>query len=119
MNRKRELTKQYKASPPPMGVYAVRNLANGRVFVGASMNVEAAMNRHRFELNLNTHRQPELLRDWRQFGADQMRFEVLDIVKQREDPTFDYRAELASMLTLWSDEFGCGGDSDNQILQGT
>ncbi|MEO7851372.1 MAG: GIY-YIG nuclease family protein [Rubrivivax sp.] len=96
-----------------------RRVVNRRVFVGASMNVDAAINRHRFELNLSGHRNRELLRDWQQVGADNMRFEVLDLIKPRDDPAFDYRVELASMLALWSDELGCGGDSDNQILRST
>jgi hypothetical protein len=119
MSTQRELTKKYKASLPPMGVYVVRNLVNRRVFVGASLNVDAAMNRHRFELNLNGHRNRELLRDWQQFGADNMRFEVLDLIKKRDDSAFDYKAELASMLAMWSEELGCGGDSDNRILKWT
>jgi hypothetical protein len=119
MSANRELTKRYKASHPPMGVYVIRNLVNQRVFVGASMNVDAAMNRHRFELGLNHHRNRILLRDWQQFGADNMRFEVIDLVKKNDDPAFDYKAELASMLALWSEEFGCRDGSENQILQNT
>ncbi len=116
---KRELTKRYKASLPPMGVYVIRNRVNGRVFIGASLNVDAAINRHRFELRLNSHRHRDLLRDWQQFGADNMRFEVLDLIGKQDDPAFDYPAELATMLALWSEELGCGGDSDNLVLQNT
>lgn len=119
MSTKRELTKQYKASLPPMGVYVIRNLVNQRVYIGASLNVDAAMNRHRFELNLNGHRNRELLRDWQQVGADNMCFEVIDLIKQQDDPAFDYKVELTSMLALWSEELGCGGNSDNPVLKRT
>ena len=75
---KRGLTKQYKEVGPPMGVYAIRNLANHRVFVGASLNVEGALNRHRFELRMKAHRNKRLLEDWLRWGADNFCFEVID-----------------------------------------
>jgi hypothetical protein len=59
---KRSLTRQYKETPPPMGVYVIRNLATGRVRVRASMNLEGAINRDRFELGLKSH----LLEPWRE-----------------------------------------------------
>lgn len=99
-----ELRRQYKEAHPPMGVYAIRNLATGRCFVQASMNVEAAMNRDRFELRFKGHRNPELQRDWLAHGSEHFRFEVLDLLKKRVDPAFDYKAELASTLALWREE---------------
>ena len=87
-----------------MGVYAIRNLNTGQCYVLASMNVEAAMNRDRFELRFKGHRNTELQRDWLAYGADQFHFEVLDVLKKRVDPTFDYKAELASTLALWREE---------------
>lgn len=99
-----ELKRQYLQAHPPMGVYAIRNLATGRCEVHASMNVEAAMNRVRFELARKQHRNAQLLREWLEFGPDNFRFEVLDLVKKREDPAFDYRAELDALLALWREE---------------
>lgn len=99
-----ELRRQYKEAHPPMGVYAIRNLRTGQCYVQASMNVEAAMNRDRFELRFKRHRNSELLRDWLAQGADHFRFEVLDLLKKREEPDFDYKAELALTLALWREE---------------
>jgi len=99
-----ELKRQYKEAHPPMGVYAIRNLATGQCYVQASMNVEAAMNRDRFELGFKGHRNLELQRDWLAHGADHFRFEVLDLLKKRVDPAFDYKSELASTLALWREE---------------
>ncbi len=99
-----ELKRQYKEAHPPMGVYAIRNLATDQCYVQASMNVEAAMNRDRFELGFKGHRNTALQRDWLAHGADHFRFEVLDLLKKREAPDFDYKAELASTLVLWREE---------------
>lgn len=102
---KRELTRQYKESPPAMGVYAIRNLATGKVCLGASLNLEGAMNRDRFELNQKGHRNKALLRDWLALGADGFAFEVIDTLKRRDDPGIDYRPELDALLALWTEDF--------------
>lgn len=101
-----ELKKQYRETPPSMGVYAIRSLSSGRMIVEASMNVHAAMNRARFELDRKSYRDKQLQQDWLAFGPDHCRFEVIDLVKQREDPAFDYKAELAGLLTMWREELG-------------
>lgn len=98
-----ELKRQYKEAPPPMGVWAIRNLTTGRVVVAASMNVHAAINRARFELARAAHRDKLLQHAWTA-DASAIHFEVMDTLKLREDPAFDYRAELAGMLALWREE---------------
>ena len=89
-----------------MGVYAIRSLSSGRVIVEASMNMRAAMNRARFELDRKAYRDKQLQADWLAFGPDHFRFEVVDIVRQRTDPAFDYKAELAALLAMWREELG-------------
>ena len=102
----RELRRRYKEDPPTGGVYAIRNLANGRLLVGSSANPEGALHRARFELQLGGHRDRLLQQDWQQFGPDAFRFELVDRLKQNEDPAFDARAELQGLLALWRAELG-------------
>lgn len=101
-----ELKKQYRETPPPMGVYAIRSLSSSCVIVEASMNVHAAMNRARFELDRKAYRNKQLQQDWSAFGPDNCRFEIIDLVKRRDDPAFDYKAELAGLLAMWREELG-------------
>lgn len=103
---RRERIREYKDTFPSMGIYAVRNTATGRVWLGKSQNVEGALNRIRFELNMRGCRTPTLLEEWQRFGAASFAFEVLDRVKRREDPSFDYEAELQALLELWQAELG-------------
>lgn len=108
---KRALTRQYKESPRPAGIYAIRNRANARVYVAGSLDVEGAMNRARFELNLRSHRNKALLQDWLAHGAAHFSFEVVDRVKERDnDPAFDRAAELEKLLALWQEELQCFGE---------
>jgi hypothetical protein len=113
----RELTKQYKEAGPPMGVYAIRNLATRRILLGASLNVDGALNRHRFELRMKAHRNKGLLDDWLRYGADSFRFEVVDTLKKSDDPSFDCPGELAALLAMWTEELGCHGERAYQPMQ--
>lgn len=101
---RRELTRQYKQAFAPMGVYAVRCDAAHLLRLGSSRNAEGALNRLRFELARGAHRDRALQHAWNRFGAEAFRLEVIDRVKQRDDPAFDYDAELAALLALWQAE---------------
>jgi hypothetical protein len=101
---RRARIRDYKDAFPPMGIYAVRNTVTGRVWLGASTNVEGMLNRIRFQLKLGGHRDASLAADWKKHGPEAFSFEVLDRVKQRADPDFDYAAELQTMLQLWRAE---------------
>lgn len=110
VSHRRELSKQYKDTGPRMGIYAIRNNAGDIVHIGASLNVDGAINRDRFELRNKTHRDKRLLDQWLRLGADGLHFEVIDILKKRDDPAFDPRTELATLLALWREELdGRGG----------
>jgi hypothetical protein len=100
----RELKNHYKQTFVPPGVFVIRNTVNHRVYLDASPNPQAAMNRHRFELTMRGHRNPQLQSDWLAHGAHAFRFEVLDQIRQSAQPDFDYVAELATLLALWRDE---------------
>jgi hypothetical protein len=105
----RALKQRYKEAKRAMGVYAIRNLVDGRILLGASPDVDGALNRHRFELDHKGHRDRELLRDWLRLGPQGFRFEIVDTVKLRDDPAFDAEAELAALLALWIEELDPAG----------
>jgi len=106
--RQKELKLAYKLALPPMGIYAIRNLATGRIYLDQSNNLTGALNRHRLELKLGTHRNPALLADWRSYGEAQFSFEILEQLKQSPEPDFDYAAELVRRLKHWRGELPLG-----------
>ena len=108
--RQRELTRQYKETARPIGVYVIRNVTDAaRLYLGASLNIDGAINRHRFELGLESHANKRRLHDWRACGAESFRFEVIDTVKPCDDPAFDAKSELATLLALWREELVARG----------
>lgn len=106
---KRERKRQYLEAPTRAGVLAIRHLANGRVLVEGSNDAQAALNRHRFELRMGQHRNRELQRDWIAGGEAGFAFEVLDRVVPRDEPGFDLKRELETLVDLWRAELGAGG----------
>lgn len=108
---RRALVKAYKETVRPAGVFVIRNTLSGRVYVAGSLDVEGAMNRARFELDLRSHRNKALLSDWLAHGSAHFSFEVIDRVKEREDPAFDRKAELEKLLLLWREELQCTGEN--------
>jgi len=106
--RQRELKLAYKLALPPMGVFGIRNLVCGRQLVERSMNLTGSLNRHRMELRAGVHRNRELMADWRAHGEAQFVFEVLEQVKERPEPDFDYAQEVQSLLARWQAKLASG-----------
>jgi hypothetical protein len=110
MNKERqaELKLAYKLNPPAMGIFAIKHIANGKAMIGSSRNVDGILNRHRFNLNFGKHPNRGLQDDWRAFGEKSFSFEVLELVEQRDDPTFDAAVELEKALCRWQEAFPQG-----------
>ena len=112
---RRALTREYKQSFPPLGIYAVRCEAAGLLRLGASRNVDGMLNRIRFQLANGSMRDAQLTQAWAQHGPQAFSFEVLDRVKERADPDFDYDAELQALLALWQAELQTELQPDSQV----
>ena len=84
-----------------MGVFQIRNLATGKVFIGSTLNLAGIFNRHNFQLKAGNHPNKKLQRDWNEFGADNFAFEVLEEVFPRENPDYDYKSDLEFLENLW------------------
>lgn len=94
---RRTVARQARDAFPPMGIYAVRARENDYLLLGASRNVHASLNRARFELRMGNYSDRVLQAEWNRCGADGLTFEVLELVKEREDANFDYAAELKGL----------------------
>jgi hypothetical protein len=100
MDRK-ALKNKYKESIQPMGIYQIRNILNGKIFVGSSINLQGIINRHRFQLKAGLHMNKTLQRDFLEIGAANFAFEVLDTLQPKEAGKGDYAEELKMLEELW------------------
>lgn len=89
--------RQARDAFPPMGIYAIRDRASGHLLLGASRNVHAALNRARFELRMGKHANCVLQAVWNGGAMERLTFEVLELVKERDDADFDYAGELKAL----------------------
>jgi hypothetical protein len=90
---------------PPMGVYIIRDRQTGQVQVASSRNVHGAINRTKFELRLHSHSNRAFQAAWDQSGPERFDFEIVDFLKEKDDPDFDYGAELRMLEQLYREEF--------------
>lgn len=98
---KNEIKRQYKETVQPMGIYQMRNLSNGKIFVGSSKNLRAKQNSFQFQDKLGAHESSEFLEDYNKYGRDNFAFEILDYLDPKEGPNYDYTKDLETLLELW------------------
>ena len=117
---RKEIQREYKERVKPSGVYQVRNLANGKVLLGSSLNLEGLLNRNRFTLKTDSHPNKELQKDWNELGPDQFLFEILEVVQVQDDPNFNLKDELTLLEQIWLEElqpFGERGYNVNDRIR--
>jgi hypothetical protein len=110
-SRQKTLKQAYKLAMPPMGIYALRNIATGRTLFDGSRNLTGALNRHRFELRQGVHRNRALQADWQRYGEAGFAFEIVERIEQKAEADFDYAAELAVLLELWREKLPLGAEN--------
>jgi hypothetical protein len=94
MKSKQEIKREYRERQKPAGVFMIKNTVNGKVLLGSSFNLEGPLNSHKFMLSIGKHRNEILQKEWDEYGADKFIFEILDVVKVKEDPNFNLSDEL-------------------------
>jgi group I intron endonuclease len=121
MKTKEDLKREYKERAKPAGVFLIKNTANGKVFLGSSLNLEGPLNRHKFALTMGQHRNAMLQQEWNEYGADRFVFEILEVVKVKDDQNFNLVDELTLIEQIWLEKLQPFGDrgynTDNNIRQ--
>jgi hypothetical protein len=102
MNRKKELTKEYKERKQGGGVYRVVNTLNGKYLLDHTANLKSAQNRFAFSINMSGGFDYKLKKDWDEFGAQTFRFEILEELEQDADQTdAQFKEDLKTLEQLW------------------
>ena len=116
-----DIKREYKERKKPAGVFQIKNTANGKILLGSSLNLEGPLNGHKFMLTIGGHRNQALQKDWNEFGKDRFVFEVLEVVKVKDDPNFNLEDELTLLEQIWLEKlqpFGEKGyNTDSHIRQ--
>ncbi len=78
------------------GVYQIRCLVNGKVYIGSAVDINHRWGVHRSDISTQTHHSRYLQRSWKKYGANQFVFEILELVP----PT---KEELIAAEQAWLD----------------
>jgi len=60
------------------GIYLIRNIASGKVYVGSSVNIRQRWRKHRHLLNLKKHWNKHLQSSWDKYGKDVFEFTIIE-----------------------------------------
>lgn len=104
MKSRGELKREYQERAKQAGVFQIKNTVNGKILLGSSLNLDGPLNYHKFALTIGGHRNQVLQQDWNTYGPDGFVFEILDVVKVTDDPSFNVMDELTLLEQLWIEE---------------
>ena len=104
MKTNKQLKEEYKYKKFKMGVFQIRNMINGKIFIGSSLNLDAIWNRHQTELKFGGHRNEVLQKEWKEFGEDNFKFEILSEIEQKDDDKADYNKEVKELEEMFIED---------------
>jgi DNA-binding MarR family transcriptional regulator len=101
MDRRKELKQQYKDAAMIAGVFQIKNLKTGKILVGSAPNAQGKLNSHRVQLQIGSHRNKDLQMDWKEYGAENFSFDILETIKIEGETSYKDREELKALEELW------------------
>jgi hypothetical protein len=102
---RKKIIDQYKQQKVAMGIYQLRNMENGKLFIESVSNLKSREFTLRMMLNDGRHPNRQLQKDWSRYGSDAFEYSVLDEVEAPPDVTpAAKKKQLNDMKLLWIDE---------------
>lgn len=104
MKTKKELKEDYKQIKFVIGVFQITNMVNNKIYIEGSSNVKARWNRYITQLNFGSHPIIDLQNDWKVYGEEKFKFEILAEIKQDDVEEKDYTSELKGLENLYLED---------------
>lgn len=102
---RKELLAQYKQRKPLMGIMAVVDTRGKRYYLEASRQVEALVNRTRFQLDLGSHPARKLQEAWKEAQGMGYDIQVVKTLPQEEaQESTDPKEDLELLLLFCQEE---------------
>lgn len=96
-NIKKKYREAFENKKQKMGIVAIKNLTSDKIYVKASLNTEAWMNKAKFSLKSGQFDHLVLQTDWKNLGADKFEFILINELEESDDPFVDYKKELEKL----------------------
>lgn len=110
MDFKKEMKLQAKEEKTSYGIFQIKNLTNGKVFVGSTPNFKT-LNGLKFSLNTGVSNQKELQADWDAYGKEQFEFVELETVDEKDWQGVNKKKILEKLLDKWMEELQPFGEN--------
>lgn len=83
MNRRKEISNEYKDRKLLGGVYTITNTVNGRYLIAHAANLQSVQNHFQFAVTTGSTVHPKMKQDWEALGAKAFTLEVLEELEQK------------------------------------
>lgn len=100
MDRKQELKELSKEIKTLSGIFQIKNTRNEKIFIESSRNLKT-MNGQQFQLEMGSHPNKVLQREWNEFGKEAFAFEVLEVLEKKEGVYLDEKDALKKLKDKW------------------
>ncbi len=97
--RRKELLAAYKQMKTKMGIFQIKNLQNGKVYIGPCNNLKSRWLTIKGQLETGRFANAALQKEWNELGPEAFEYSVLE-EKEIEEQT-DVSWELKQMLKKW------------------
>ena len=104
MKSRKELKEEYKQMKFKMGVFRITNKANGKIFIGSSLDLVAIWHAQKLQLDFGMHQNSELQSDWKKYGPDNFIYEIVEEIKEQDDKPLDYNKEIKALEQMIIEE---------------
>ena len=96
------LISQYKARKIVGGVYAIKNIHTGKIFLDSTMDMRASKNRFDFSQKTGNCTYKNIEEDWKISGPSAFEFEALEELERDDTQTdHEFESDIATLKEIW------------------
>lgn len=118
MNSKKELKEKYKNTRPEMGVFKIESRMSGSCYLYSCQDMNALMNRYRFQLGMGSHPNRALQNEWNEQGGGNFYFEILERLEYDKDESkSDYSEDLGLLHLIWAEKLKCADEIKDAVAR--
>ena len=101
MINKKQIKEDYKSKRQPVGIFAVHNLHDNKMFIGTSKDLPSVLKRFEFTLTMGSFPYQNLIDDYKKLGKDKFAIKILDELEIKEETEKEIDKELIALEELW------------------
>ena len=98
---KKQIKEDYKSKRQPVGIFAVHNLPDNKMFIGTSKDLQSVIKRFEFTLNMKSFPFQNLIDDYKRLGKNNFAIKVLDELEIKDETELEIDRELKTLEEMW------------------